>query len=97
MKVNRAGHKTEYKLHQWANDWISADGPNGPEILSPLVVILDADEMEAVKATKDNANVGIFWIMWELDETKGRFFKRSKSSRQEILFPGFNEVERKVD
>lgn len=85
MKVNRGGNEAEYKLHQWANDWISADGPNGPEILSPLQVILDEDEMKRVKETVDDVNVGIFWLMWELDEETGRFKKKPRQNRRKIL------------
>lgn len=85
MKVNRGGKVTEYRLHQWANDWISADGPNGSEILSPLVVILDADEVRQFKETTDQTHVGIFCLMWDLDEHTGRFTKQSKLRTYALL------------
>jgi hypothetical protein len=73
--MKKDGSSSEYRLHQWANDWISVDGPNGAEILNPLTVTLAPDEMERIQEYSNN--VGMFWKLYELTDS-GRLIRKRK-------------------
>jgi len=71
-----------YRLHQWANDWITADPPGGgrPVIAKPLNVELTEDETTVMAASymrflNGERHCGQFWHHWELIED-GRFQAR---------------------
>jgi chemotaxis methyl-accepting protein methylase len=73
-------------VHQWSNDWITADDDvTGQQniVLNPLRVRLEPDEMqqfrddEAAHLAKDKScHSGSFWEEWVLQET-GFFRKRT--------------------
>ena len=66
--------------HQFANNWISADGPDGrPVIVRPLSVSLDPEDVEFFQQRLDSAHVGFFWRVYTLD-VEGRVFRRRSSS-----------------
>lgn len=58
----RAGQTA--RLHQYANDWISADDQDGrPIILNPTSVRLEPGEREAMK---EHVSTGSFWTTYEV-------------------------------
>lgn len=83
------GGTRELRLHQWSNDWISADpveprDADKPMILSPMKVQLNpaevatmrADEAAAHEAWADNRTPtsGTFWREWIMSDDG--YFKR---------------------
>ena len=61
MKI--VGDDKEYKIHQWANDWICIDVPNAQDsIVNPLKCIFTDEEVQMLSGT---TNVGIFWLLYE--------------------------------
>lgn len=82
--MKKVGSEAEYKLHQWANDWITADGPHGPEVISPSQVILTEDEMKLIQ--EPTGSVGIFWDLYELDKSRGRLVKRKQRTKYSLEF-----------
>lgn len=73
LKGKRAGDG--YKLHQWANDWITYDNPDGtpsPHPVHPLNVQVEGDEewrmLESYVAwwQHDDRRCGHFWPSWDL-------------------------------
>lgn len=84
MRVS--GSETEYRLHQWSNDWISADPVDGGKsvILSPTRVKLSTEEVVRMRADEDQAKMarskakvphtGTFWLEWKLNDS-GYFTK----------------------
>ena len=74
-----------YRLHQWANDWMTADPPGGgrPVIAKPLNVELTEDEYVRMSASymrflAGERHCGLFWVHWELLED-GTFREREVS------------------
>lgn len=69
------GSETEYTLHQWANDWVTAFELKQP--ISPQRVKLDSDELVRMRADQDQAlkafeeqgshHAGTFWKQWDID------------------------------
>jgi hypothetical protein len=63
-----------YRLHQWANDWMTADAPDGaPVIAKPLNVQLDGDEQRRMRESYERfldgeRHCGQFWHHWELKD-----------------------------
>lgn len=74
------GGRERLRLHQWSNDWISADTPyGGGVILRPTQVELDADEAEQIQQHPEHA--GVFWQLWELYEHRhGRWRLRQRTT-----------------
>jgi hypothetical protein len=72
-----------YKLHQWANDWITCDGPDGRQnvIAKPLNVQLEGDEYWRMRESyvawwqRGDRSCGLFWVHWKL-ELDGTFTRR---------------------
>lgn len=88
MKVS--GSAETWSLHQWANDWITADGPNGrTAVLSPTRVQLEGEEISEMLTDRDHAlaqieageypHTGFFWKAWSLDP-RGFFTARRPES-----------------
>jgi hypothetical protein len=75
-----------YKVHQWANDWITADGHGKQNIvLRPLNVQLEGDEywraFEDYTAfwQQGDRRSGMFWQLWKL-ELDGTFTRRKEET-----------------
>ncbi len=59
--------------HQFCNDWLTADGPNGEALtLSPTQVQLTTDADREFFTRPDPATCGSFWTEFRLTED-GRF------------------------
>lgn len=73
----------DYKLHQWANDWISADGPEGqPVIVNPVGIELESDEVARLFADHErylagDRGSGFFWDRYELDSVNSTIRRRT--------------------
>jgi hypothetical protein len=64
--VKIIGSDSEYKLCQWANDWITADGPNGRGVvLDPTKCIFTDAEMSMLCNPNNNYGSGCFWDRYE--------------------------------
>ena len=78
IKGKQAGQVV--KLHQWSNDWMTADTDDGaPLVLKPPMVELDDDECRRMREDyaryqRDGWHAG-FWRAWELG-ADGRFTRR---------------------
>lgn len=79
MKILKGKHAGDgYRLHQWANDWISTDSAGGkPVIVGPLNVQLEGDEYWQMRQSysrflSGEVNCGLFWRHYEL-QTDGTF------------------------
>lgn len=78
MIILRGKHKGKHaRLHQFANDWISADllPDNHPIIVSPTGVQLEGDEITEMRA---HTSVGSFWSEYSFDASTQRFVKRPR-------------------
>lgn len=63
MIWRRRGSEVEVKLHQFCNDWISVDGPDGdPKILNPVSVVVSLGELEEMRRS---VNPGHFWDWYD--------------------------------
>jgi hypothetical protein len=69
------------KLHQWANDWITADTEDGrPLVLKPPMVEVEGDEYQRLTESygrfqQGDKRTGFFWRAWALGDD-GRFTRR---------------------
>jgi hypothetical protein len=74
VKIIRGKHRGKTaKIHQFANNWISADiDGGGPAILSPLHVKLSTLEVSLIMKGRDTGKAGYFWQRWAL-RTDGTF------------------------
>lgn len=83
------GSQTELIVHQWANDWITADpldGGESPKVCNPLRVRLNKPETRRFKEDRESFvkaprqhHTGQFWLHYELVETdSGGYFTRRK-------------------
>lgn len=66
---------TEVRVIQWANDWVSIEGPGlsaQDRIVAPTRLQLAPEEMKLFRESIGNANLGMFWQLWQLDD-HGRF------------------------
>lgn len=66
--------KGEYRLLQWANDWLSLDSilDGRPAIASPRGAMPNEDEYDRLEADYQrfrtgDTSTGFFWNAWELD------------------------------
>lgn len=73
MILLRGKHKgAEAKLHQAANDWISADGPGGKSmIVNPTSVQLSREEIDELLSCAG----GFFWSHYRVAESGDRLVK----------------------
>jgi hypothetical protein len=69
MRRLRRGKPIEpqYTVHQFANDWIAAEGTS--QIFRPSQVQLDPEDLPVFQQAQ---HVGCFWEMWRLGDD-GRF------------------------
>lgn len=66
---------TQVRVIQWANDWVSIDGPGlgqRDRIVKPTRLELDETEVRQFRASMGNGNLGMFWKLWALGDN-GRF------------------------
>jgi hypothetical protein len=66
---------TEVKVIQWANDWVSIEGPGlsaRDRIVKPTRLELTAEEVQLFRVSIGRPNLGMFWKLWQLDDN-GRF------------------------
>ena len=55
-----------FRLVQFANDWISADAPNGqPVIVKPDCMRIESEN--ELQQFLDAKHTGFFWMMWTID------------------------------
>ena len=81
LKGKKAGGG--YKLHQWANDWITYDNPDGtasPRPERPLNVQVEGDEYWRMceshsRFMSGDRSCGQFWLIWDL-QLDGTFTRR---------------------
>lgn len=79
-----------YKLHQFANDWITADDPHGrPMTLKPDAIQIAGKEFEVMcesyrRYLEGSRKEGYFWDAWELrpDGTLRRKASQAEIRRQ---------------
>jgi hypothetical protein len=87
MKRLRGKNKGEHlALHQWANDWLSADTDDGKSVIvTPTSVQLEGDEIERLRADEATFasgathHAGEFWALWDLRDDGT--FRRRRSVR----------------
>lgn len=80
MRILEGPHAADgWKLHQWANDWMTAVPPGGghPVIVKPGCVELTPAEAEWMRADRQawkqgQRRHGLFWAHWQLGDD-GRF------------------------
>jgi hypothetical protein len=82
MIIRRAPHRdARAQLHQFSNNWISAqllDGPDAgkPVILDPAAVELEPDEVVRLIRNREadlvSGHRGLFWDRWRIDEDTRR-------------------------
>lgn len=66
---------TQVKVIQWANDWVSIEGPGlGPRdrIVKPTRLELDETEVRQFRDSQGSTHLGMFWKLWSLNDN-GRF------------------------
>jgi hypothetical protein len=68
---------TPVRVIQWANDWVSIDGPGlgqSDRIVAPTRLELTPAEVAQFRMTMgaDSAGLGRFWSLWSLGDN-GRF------------------------
>lgn len=76
--ILRGKHKgAEVTIHQFCNDWFTVDGPEGSdisgEVIGPLSLQLDQDEVRRVLLACANGQTGTMFGEYDLDEVHGRF------------------------
>lgn len=67
------------RIHQFCNDWFMADSVGRPEvfgqIVSPMHLKLDPDEIKRVTEYRDAGKTGFMFVAFWLDEENGTFRK----------------------
>lgn len=66
---------TQVRVIQWANDWVSIDGPGlgqRDRIVAPTRLELNETEVRQFRASMGSTSIGHFWALWSLNDN-GRF------------------------
>lgn len=77
---------TEVKIIQWANDWVSIEGPGlttRDRIVKPTRLELTAEEMQSFRESIGRPNLGMFWQLWQLGDN-GRFVSLAGPPRRRM-------------
>jgi hypothetical protein len=77
---------TEVRVVQWANDWVSIDGPGltaRDRIVKPTRLQLTPEEMVRFRESIGNANLGMFWKLWQINDV-GRFVSLAAPVRRRM-------------
>jgi hypothetical protein len=75
---------TEVRVIQWANDWVSIEGPGlaaRDRIVKPTWLQLTPEETAAFRQSIGSTNLGMFWTLWQLDD-HGRFVSLASPRRR---------------
>jgi hypothetical protein len=77
---------TPVRVIQWANDWVSIDGPKlsaRDRIVKPTRLELNETEVRQFRASMGNTNIGHFWALWSLGDN-GLFVAQATRPRRRV-------------